>query len=473
LITGNDEKVNFLNGNTLDNRLSNMLPLGGVEEKDRIMSKDEGDKQYEYFQMEYIDLPKNVYLLGKPVGTVFQRTGDLCYTCRVNSPNKLYEKIFPFDNDNMDEVLIKGEKWRLSTSYQLGLTKNLVKILDNDIIEIKIRDNYTTTTDFKFINLAQKYFMCLTRSKGQTEYYVGASVDNKLVRFHGLLTGYDFVDHIDRNPMNNCLSNLRKSSKKENNKNQSMSTLNTSGYVGVSISTDMARWNSGLRMDNKYYGSSYSISEYGHILARELAILNRVRLCLKYNSRNGLDSMKISWISCINVDKEDKLLIKKLIEDLEILTKDIMNNTIYKNKIKKIPESFWVKNENKIMLHYEYFLYKMKYYHDCKERLTNLKMLLNDDDVDDIIDEIPLVPVIDYSIRYDNFELREERYNKFVEQVKYLGGTCNSEVWNCHSDDTKMHIECARGHKFQLTQTDLNTKKWCEKCPPIRHKQPK
>jgi hypothetical protein len=181
--------------------------------------------------------------------------------------------------------------------------------------------------------------------------------------------------------------------------------------------------------------------------------------------------MKISWISCINVDKEDKLLIKKLIEDLEILTKDIMNNTIYKNKIKKIPESFWVKNENKIVLHYEYFLYKMKYYHDCKERLTNLKMLLNDDDVDDIIDEIPLVPVIDYSIRYDNFELREERYNKFVEQVKYLGGTCNSEVWNCHSDDTKMHIECTHGHKFQLTPIDLDTKKWCEKCPPIRHKQ--
>ena len=45
-------------------------------------------------------------------------------------------------------------------------------------------------------------------------------IDSNNILFHKYITGYDMTDHIDRNPLNNKLSNLRETTNKLNSNNR-------------------------------------------------------------------------------------------------------------------------------------------------------------------------------------------------------------------------------------------------------------
>lgn len=59
------------------------------------------------------------------------------------------------------------------------------------------------------------------------------------------------IDHKDRNPLNNKIENLRVCTHRDNNRNLSLSKLNTSGYKGVSWSKTMNKWESRIKCNNK------------------------------------------------------------------------------------------------------------------------------------------------------------------------------------------------------------------------------
>jgi hypothetical protein len=59
----------------------------------------------------------------------------------------------------------------------------------------------------------------------------------------------DEVDHIDRNPKNNAWANLRPASRLLNNLNRGIQKNNTSGYTGVSRSSNKQKWVSHIRVN--------------------------------------------------------------------------------------------------------------------------------------------------------------------------------------------------------------------------------
>ncbi len=74
---------------------------------------------------------------------------------------------------------------------------------------------------------------------------------------HQLLMGpvppeYDSIDHIDRNPLNNCRTNLRFATWSEQNINQGMKSNNTSGVKGVSWHKATNKWM--VDIDCKFVG---------------------------------------------------------------------------------------------------------------------------------------------------------------------------------------------------------------------------
>ena len=80
-----------------------------------------------------------------------------------------------------------------------------------------------------------------------------------------------FIDHVDRNPLNNNINNLRAATRQENNANVSMRKDNTSTVKGVNFHKN--KWNVRISVNGKrkHIGSynDLELAELVSIMARE------------------------------------------------------------------------------------------------------------------------------------------------------------------------------------------------------------
>jgi hypothetical protein len=106
---------------------------------------------------------------------------------------------------------------------------------------------------------------------------------DRTVQSHRLILGFCednkfdgiWVDHINRNPLDNRKVNLRIADKSENRINSSIRSDNTSGVIGVSFLKDRNRWNANICL---YHKSIY----IGDFKTREDAIIARLNAEKKY-----------------------------------------------------------------------------------------------------------------------------------------------------------------------------------------------
>jgi hypothetical protein len=97
------------------------------------------------------------------------------------------------------------------------------------------------------------------------------------------------VDHIDGNPANNLLSNLRVVSVRTNLQNSSMFRSNTSGVTGVSYNASNDCWEASVRgIDGRRIRKNFSCSKYGDSLAKELAVQFR-KEGIEHLNKNGMN----------------------------------------------------------------------------------------------------------------------------------------------------------------------------------------
>src|SRR6185437_3810498 len=93
------------------------------------------------------------------------------------------------------------------------------------------------------------------------EGYVRIKVDGKLYYAHRLAWVYMFgelddsvfIDHIDNDPTNNAIKNLRLASYRENMLNTPLRRTNTSGVKGISWSKQKNKWVARLAMNKKIF----------------------------------------------------------------------------------------------------------------------------------------------------------------------------------------------------------------------------
>ena len=76
----------------------------------------------------------------------------------------------------------------------------------------------------------------------------------------------EFLDHIDNNPLNNDIKNLRCATRQQNNRNAKMPVTNTSGIKNVFLHKETQRWQ--VLISNKYFGL-YKDKELAELVAIE------------------------------------------------------------------------------------------------------------------------------------------------------------------------------------------------------------
>ena len=100
--------------------------------------------------------------------------------------------------------------------------------------------------------------------KHKTTGYLVIVIRRKQYRAHRLawlyMTGEqppEYIDHIDRDPINNRWENLRACSAAENTQNQGVLSRNTSGYKGVYWESKLQKWAARIMANGKrrYLGS--------------------------------------------------------------------------------------------------------------------------------------------------------------------------------------------------------------------------
>jgi hypothetical protein len=368
--------VEYINGDTLDVRESNIKEFGELK-KELIKNTDNISNQYEYFKYEHSKLPKNIWLLGKPSGTIFQRTGEEIWTVRIiDEENKQHTSTFKFDNskENAYEV---ARKWQIETSYKLGLTKNLIKVISDDIIEVQLTKNMIMKTDFTNIDLIQKYYIC--SSKGSNEnakYYAMISIDGKEVGFHNHITKFKMVDHIDRDTMNNTINNLREATHKVNNNNRNQSINSTDhGLIGVEykVKNNKEYYRARIKQNNKEYAKEFHISKYGKETAKKLAIAYREYLNTIHNCFNGTQIDNNKYPDYLMPVADIRLYRQNFKNDIEVIK--MINNLMRQiMRTTKIIKSDELSDEEDKKMYDEYFHNRMlryQQYSNYKNELIN------------------------------------------------------------------------------------------------------
>lgn len=154
-----------------------------------------------------------------------------------------------------------------------------------DSKELKSRLNYDPETGvFTWLSVAPygKYKVGDIAGHCQSDKYVRITIDGTLHSAHRLAILYctgkwpNVVDHIDGDPSNNKIINLRDSTMLDNSKNQKKNKNNRSGLSGVHWNNNRSKWYVTVSAlgSRKFLGSFVDVGDA--IKARK-----------KYNSKNG------------------------------------------------------------------------------------------------------------------------------------------------------------------------------------------
>lgn len=85
---------------------------------------------------------------------------------------------------------------------------------------------------------------------------------------HGYLPKY--IDHIDRNPLNNKIENLREATASENAQNSKICSTNTSGFKNVFLCNRTKKWRVRLSVNgNRLHIGSFEDIELADLVAQE------------------------------------------------------------------------------------------------------------------------------------------------------------------------------------------------------------
>ena len=153
---------------------------------------------------------------------------------------------------------------------EIKLTQGKIALVDDC--------DYDIVNQYKWHLQSQGYAIRYIKKTEQQEQNFEILMHRFIYTIHfGEIPDRMFVDHMDRNPLNCQISNLRLVTIQQNGQNTSKNKNNTSGFRGVSVfqyydkrngrHTKRTFWRGYIKTDGKVYSKCYPFSEEGKIQA--------------------------------------------------------------------------------------------------------------------------------------------------------------------------------------------------------------
>ena len=196
------------------------------------------------------------------------------------------------------DAYAKARMYQKEYSDSKGLTKNQWRRV-GDVIEVKLQDGLIMTCDPDMLKHVEARIWTARKGKGKKTHYASCRKSKKLkheaCQFHNLICPeFKQVDHIDRNGLNNCRSNLREGSGRVNAQNKGKQKNNTSGHAGVEwhkpVGNRKGRWKAVWKdKEGKRKSKSFSVfAEEDKERVKALAIAHRESMAKKTREFLGM-----------------------------------------------------------------------------------------------------------------------------------------------------------------------------------------
>ena len=220
---------------------------------------------------------------GRISGTCFKRNGANKWTVRVKGySDKLFE--------NLDEA----KEYQTKCSNAGKLTKNQYKVISQDgekkYLLVQLSQDYVMLTDYKYKDIIDTYPLCVTKSSNsESDYYPLLVVDGENKRFHKYITGNEMTDHINREPLDNRMENLRTTNHSLNNRNRISKKNNELNQdIGIRKVDNDTSYQARIKVSGKEISRQFSITKHGEDKAKNLAIEWRKKMGDAVENSNGL-----------------------------------------------------------------------------------------------------------------------------------------------------------------------------------------
>lgn len=333
------DKVDYLNGKTLDLRECNLKESGfeykieGIDNTDHTNDADIIENMSKYYFMEMLDLPKNKWILGNIPGTTFPRKSNnnkIITMVIIDLNRKKRTKTFKVkDHGTIEKTKDVAQIYNINYAHAINVVTNKIRILD-DVLEVMIDDDVIMKTDLIFLPLfipsLDTFNNCITVNKtfnNIEKIYAGLYIRNTLKSssFHKFIMGGEMIDHINRDPLDNRLINLRFTTASHNNTNRTAN--NITNITGVTYGTDTAGeyYRARIKENGIEYGKFFYTHKHGEN-SRKLAIKLRVNILELNDIKDDLSDLSLdeSNIPLLNN------AINRTKDYLELMDKNIVYN---------------------------------------------------------------------------------------------------------------------------------------------------
>lgn len=361
-LLGDFKIVEYINGNSLDCRENNIKEFG-IEQKFTNDTNEINDvileDVSEYYFMKEHELPKNKWILGNIPGTLFYRKNEVnkILTMRIGDFDQMRTKTFNIKNfKSVEEMELTAQKYLINIANLYGHIKNRIRLHD-DYLEVEITKDSIMKTDLGFLPLFLPSIKTLQSDISISETYSGSDGEKYAVvyffdskyqmTFHKLIMNRSMIDHINQQPLDNRLSNLRYTNYSYNNSNRT--TKMKVGETGIFKIKKNNNYLYKAKLKHNYVECSvqYAVGKYTEPIAKRYATIVRKNLFeISYN---------------VNIDELNELPIKRsLITACEFSIKHYNNYYIFMiNKIchkwqEYMPEKSLSKKMRKNIWNYYY-----------------------------------------------------------------------------------------------------------------------